>query len=135
MFAGEASRALGPDALFGRIGGEEFGALIPVRDDHEAVAIAHHVRRSFTAAAEHCVLGLRPTVSIGVALAADPGASLDGLLAAADRALYRAKAKGRNRVEYADVAAAVLDAGDPVAGAAGETAPGEDRVWRRAAGG
>jgi diguanylate cyclase (GGDEF)-like protein len=41
------------------------------------------------------------TVSIGVALYPDHGDCLEGVLAAADEALYRAKQAGRNRVESA----------------------------------
>ena len=39
------------------------------------------------------------TVSVGVAMSNEAGPGLQALFAAADRALYRAKAKGRNRVE------------------------------------
>ena len=43
-------------------------------------------------------LVVNPTVSVGVAMASEAGRSLSTLLALADRALYRAKADGRNRV-------------------------------------
>ena len=44
---------------------------------------------------------LAATVSVGVAMSTDQNRDLAGLLMAADRSLYRAKANGRNRVEYA----------------------------------
>lgn len=98
IFAGTATRTLGGEALFGRIGGEEFAAVLPAREIGAAHAIADRVRRNFAAAAVE--LGdqdLRPTVSIGVAMAGNER-EVNALLAAADRALYRAKAQGRNRV-------------------------------------
>jgi diguanylate cyclase (GGDEF)-like protein len=99
-FAQTATATLGGDALFGRIGGEEFAALLPVGDLGEAVAIAERVRRNFAEAAARFADGaLRPTVSVGLTLSLDPKTEIDVLLAVADRALYRAKANGRNRVE------------------------------------
>ncbi len=99
-FAQSATATLGPDALFGRIGGEEFACLIPVGDLGEAFAIADRVRRNFTdAAARFASDALMPTVSVGVTLGIDPTIGIDVLLGLADRALYRAKANGRNRVE------------------------------------
>jgi diguanylate cyclase (GGDEF)-like protein len=99
-FAQSATATLGADALFGRIGGEEFACLIPVGDLGEAFAIGDRVRRNFGDAAHRFASGsLAPTVSVGVTIARDPKAGLDVLLASADRALYRAKANGRNRVE------------------------------------
>jgi diguanylate cyclase (GGDEF)-like protein len=100
IFAADATATLGADVLFGRIGGEEFAAFLPVGDLDEAFAIADRVRRKFAAAAAH--LGdqeLVPSVSIGVTLGRDPEADVDALLAVADQALYRAKSLGRNRVE------------------------------------
>jgi diguanylate cyclase (GGDEF)-like protein len=101
-FAQSATATLGADALFGRIGGEEFACLAPVGDMGEAFAIGDRVRRNFGDAAHRFSTGsLAPTVSVGVTIARDSSEGLDALLAAADRALYRAKASGRNRVEAA----------------------------------
>ena len=100
IVATTATRTLGSDTLFGRIGGEEFAAVLPVGDLGEAEAIADRVRRNFeTAAAEHGTDDLTPSVSVGVTLGCDPKLPVAHLLAAADQALYRAKANGRNRVE------------------------------------
>jgi diguanylate cyclase (GGDEF)-like protein len=91
---------LGTDVLFGRIGGEEFAALLPVGDLGEAYAIADRVRRNFAGIAVRFTNGgLVPTVSVGVALCAEAKSDVDTLLEVADRALYRAKGNGRDRVE------------------------------------
>jgi len=99
-FAGSATATLGADVLFGRIGGEEFASCLPVGDLDEAVAIADRVRRNFAAAAARFGKDtLIPSVSAGVTVAHEPCAAVTELLAVADRALYRAKERGRNRVE------------------------------------
>ncbi|MEA2904591.1 MAG: hypothetical protein QOI12_1978 [Alphaproteobacteria bacterium] len=100
MFAQSASRTLGTDILFGRIGGEEFASLLPVGDLGEAVAVADRVRRNFAEAAS-CFSDrdLTPTVSVGVTLGLDSKSEVEDLMVVADEALYRAKANGRNRVE------------------------------------
>ncbi len=95
-FALTATRMLGSGTLFGRIGGEEFGAVLCVENLGEALAMAERVRRAF--AALERTDDIVPTVSVGVALEDATTASLTAIMAAADRALYRAKAKGRNRV-------------------------------------
>jgi diguanylate cyclase (GGDEF)-like protein len=103
-FARTATETLGADALFGRIGGEEFAAMFAVGDVGEAVAIADRVRRNFaSAAARFSEGGLAPTVSIGVTLGFDARAEVEDLLVIADEALYRAKANGRNRIETSAV--------------------------------
>jgi diguanylate cyclase (GGDEF)-like protein len=100
VFAGTATTTLGADVLFARIGGEEFAACLPVGDLDEAFAIADRVRRNFLgAAARFGNEDLLPSVSGGVTLGCDPQAEVLELLSIVDRALYRAKENGRNRVE------------------------------------
>jgi diguanylate cyclase (GGDEF)-like protein len=138
-FAATAVATLGSDTLFGRIGGEEFASILPVGDLGEAYAIADRVRRNFAAAAAHFSQGeLVPSVSVGVTICGDPHADLGLLLEEADRALYRAKANGRNRVE---TCSASEDGSRPLAEAppivpliGGEGLSNRDRlVLRRAA--
>ena len=101
-FCGAATAALRPDDLFGRLGGEEFASLLPHTSLEEGLAVAERIRSNF--AATTLEIGentLAPTVSVGVAMSFDPSRNLADLLKEADRALYRAKANGRNRVEHA----------------------------------
>ena len=86
--------------LSGRIGGEEFAALLPCSLE-EGVLAAERVREAFEGSGIVCEEGpVDTTVSIGVA-GGPAGTELDVLLAAADTALYQAKRSGRNRVEAA----------------------------------
>jgi PleD family two-component response regulator len=86
--------------LCGRIGGEEFAALLPCSME-EALIAAERVRDAFANAGLAVDdAPLETTVSIGVA-GGPAGTELDVLLAAADTALYQAKRSGRNRVESA----------------------------------
>ena len=100
-FAEAALGALRPNDLIGRIGGEEFLALIPAVSEEAAVAIADRVRRAFAEAAEW-VEGnpVKATVSAGVAIVFPSGRleTLHDLIDRADRALYAAKRDGRNRI-------------------------------------
>jgi diguanylate cyclase (GGDEF)-like protein len=127
-FAQSATSTLGSEALFGRIGGEEFACLMPVGDLGEAFAIGDRIRRNFAdAALRFADATLAPTVSVGVTIALDSNAGLDALLAAADRALYRAKANGRNRVEASappDEAREVIAAAPPIVPLVGSDRPG-----------
>jgi diguanylate cyclase (GGDEF)-like protein len=99
-FADLATATLGADVLFARIGGEEFASCLPVGDLDEAYAIAERVRRNFAAAAARFGNDeLMPSVSVGVTIGCDSQAKVADLLTVVDRALYRAKELGRNRVE------------------------------------
>jgi diguanylate cyclase (GGDEF)-like protein len=100
LFAIVVTNALRMTDLSGRIGGEEFAALLPCSIE-EAIHAAERVREAF--AASGIAVDDAPvdtTVSIGIA-GGPPGTELEVLLAAADAALYQAKRGGRNRVEVA----------------------------------
>jgi diguanylate cyclase (GGDEF)-like protein len=104
VFAEIASRAMRRMDLFGRLGGEEFAALLFDVTRERAVEIAEEIRASFAAASSE--VDGRPvvaTVSIGMVVSHDAGLDLAALLAQADHALYRAKDNGRNRIEIGSI--------------------------------
>jgi diguanylate cyclase (GGDEF)-like protein len=84
-----------------RMGGEEFVLLLPEADLGLGMARAEQVRAALEALRlEHLGQPIGTvTLSAGVAAFPQHGDTLDGLLATADKALYRAKKLGRNRVE------------------------------------
>lgn len=91
----------------GRLGGEEFCALLPLAAVHDlgaAAAVAERLRARLAAQPLHWDgRELRLTTSVGVALPVAGDADGEVGLARADAALYRAKALGRNRVCMAEV--------------------------------
>jgi diguanylate cyclase (GGDEF)-like protein len=93
-----------PSDSVGRYGGEEFVVALPDTRTEGAVQVAELIRESVARRAmvhDHHSHGI-VTVSIGVALSDAPDVqSLAELIARADRALYRAKAEGRNAVSVA----------------------------------
>lgn len=100
-----------PRDLFGRLGGEEFACLLADVSMAHALHMAERLRREF-ATMQFPGLEENATVSVGVAMASEAGRSLTALLATADRALYRAKADGRNRVASAPLVLVDKSAGD-----------------------
>jgi len=86
------------DSVF-RVGGEEFALLLPGADRTQAALRLNTLRE--TLATQPLPSAPSPvTFSAGVAEFGRDGGSLDALLREADRALYRAKAAGRNRCEF-----------------------------------
>jgi diguanylate cyclase (GGDEF)-like protein len=103
-FADVAVIELRSTDLLGRIGGEEFGAVLFGAEASRAAATADRIRAAFAASyasdggAEDGV-----SVSVGVAsVRSDEMVEIETLMSRADEALYVAKARGRNRVEVAD---------------------------------
>jgi diguanylate cyclase (GGDEF)-like protein len=90
------ARIRGSDAAF-RVGGEEFGILLPETDKPGAMALAERVRQA-TESMRFFSDGSGVTISIGVATFPADGERIEDLHEAADAALYAAKRAGRNRV-------------------------------------
>jgi diguanylate cyclase (GGDEF)-like protein/PAS domain S-box-containing protein len=89
-------------ALLARTGGEEFSMLMPVASASDTAAVGERMRSHV--AAQPIAIDSRTldiTISVGVATASPSGLTAERLGHAADRALYRAKVGGRDRVEMA----------------------------------
>ena len=84
---------------FGRLGGEEFGLLLPETNLDQAKIVATRVQKAWSQTPSN-VDGqlIHSTVSIGVAEANDQDRSFEDILRRADRMMYKAKEAGRNRV-------------------------------------
>jgi diguanylate cyclase (GGDEF)-like protein len=93
---------LEPGDLLGRYGGEEFVAAVTDRDETEVTALAERLRQRVAETLATFAPELRPiaTISIGIALLTrlPKPVRLESLIEAADKAVYSAKASGRNRV-------------------------------------
>ena len=88
----------------GRYGGEEFLVLLPGTDQSGALALAEKLRAAIEAL-EFQQPELQVTASFGIATYPLDALDADALVRMADRALYAAKAQGRNRVELVDSSA------------------------------
>jgi len=92
-----------------RYGGEEFVVVMPGTGPEEAGTAAERLRRAVEDIELNATANIRVplTVSVGVACMSTGITAPDGLIGAADAALYEAKRKGRNRVESARAAATI----------------------------
>ena len=83
-----------------RFGGDEFAVVLPDTDSHGGEAVGERVREGIAAhpflASEGFDIHL--TTSVGVATLPDAATSAEGLLQAADRAMYQIKARGKNGI-------------------------------------
>lgn len=98
-FAAIAQDVVPPGTVLARFGGEEFCAVLPQAGVPEAREVAELIRQAFERHTWQAEDGpFSATVSIGVAPLRSTGEGLEGALTEADRALYAAKAVGRNSV-------------------------------------
>lgn len=101
QFADTVRKCMRLEDEIGRIGGEEFGILLPHTRLSDALRVAERIRRMVEITSVRYGEGkdLFITVSIGLAEVNPKSLTLEHVLAAADEALYKAKQNGRNRVE------------------------------------
>jgi diguanylate cyclase (GGDEF)-like protein len=84
--------------VFGRLGGEEFGVLLPECGLDGGIERAEAIRRGIARLSDQADPGIPMSASFGVAFTGESGYELRQLLVDADQALYRAKRAGRNCV-------------------------------------
>ena len=90
-----------------RFGGDEFALVLPDTGLSGAVAVAERIRERLAAHEFLATDGLtiRLTASVGVASLPDMTGSADGLVQAADAAMYQVKARGKNGIQAGTVPA------------------------------
>lgn len=122
LFAAALGQGLRNVDALGRLGGEEFAILLPNTHGESALTLADRLREGVAGIVVETPNHeeVRFTTSIGVTDIGGGDASAEEMLARADRALYQAKAKGRNRVELT-----VAEGSPPAAAGGSETAAGD----------
>jgi diguanylate cyclase (GGDEF)-like protein len=104
IFTEAARKSMRGSDLVGRLGGEEFAAVLADTSREKAVAVAERIRETFAQMAQEVDgLPVCGTVSIGLVHCLARTLDVTELLAQADHALYYAKERGRNRVEVASL--------------------------------
>ena len=102
VFAQSVCKSMRTSDIIGRLGGEEFAAIVPESSETTA-PIAERIRAAFeVAGASLDGIAIGASVSIGTATSYATVPNIDALILRADAALYRAKHNGRNRVAAAD---------------------------------
>lgn len=116
----DAMRAICRDTdMLGRLGGEEFVALLRGIPDAHAFAAAERLREAVAQVRVPAGTELiAPTASVGVACLSPGDAGFDALLIRADHALYQAKSQGRDRVVVATQQTLGCEADDTRSGGA-----------------
>ena|GEM_PF-1273824 len=96
--ANHASGCLRSGDVFGRIGGEEFAALLPATESADAWKLAERIRQAIEQTPlDHHGDEIRITVSIGLSSGPLTSDNIESLIQRADKYMYRAKSEGRNR--------------------------------------
>jgi diguanylate cyclase (GGDEF)-like protein len=104
QMAKKTENVLRKSDIFGRLGGEEFAAVLPSTSERGALKAAENIRQEienleYRTAKNQLV---KFTVSIGISMLDSNDVDLEAVLHKADLALYKAKRSGRNRVELYD---------------------------------
>jgi diguanylate cyclase (GGDEF)-like protein len=94
--------ALVPRAVVGRLGGDEFAAVLPSVGRELAAEIGERLTAVLVDETEVGRRHVQVSASVGLAMAA-PGATLEDVLLDADRAMYRAKERGRGRLHVLEL--------------------------------
>ena len=116
-FARVVERCLRPTDIVGRWGGEEFLVVLPATGLEEARLIIERVRTEAAQEVFDFAPGYRVRFSAGIAMPGETGGLTDACIRLADRRLYAAKAKGRNRTCIEGEEMPVEDAAQARAGA------------------
>ncbi|AUN33329.1 GGDEF domain-containing protein [Niveispirillum cyanobacteriorum] len=99
QFADQIGQTIRVQDVFARLGGEEFGLILPDASLNQAVETGERLRRIVEQTPIHTDAGpIKITVSMGAAMVKPGEGSVEPALQRADQALYRAKHCGRNRV-------------------------------------
>ncbi len=95
--------ALSANDVLGRLGGDEFGVLLPGLDHAQAAQVAQRLMAAVRASVYPFTGDIRPSMSIGIATTQSDTDDYDSLWLRADSALYVAKRGGRDRIAQEEV--------------------------------
>ena len=99
-FAKTVNSNIRTEDVFGRLGGEEFLAVLPFTDKESALIVAEKLRKSVKNITFEEVEELKITVSIGLATISPEIKTFDKMITEADKMLYKAKETGRDKIVY-----------------------------------